>query len=154
MYYLQNLLKRFINVDDSPENIAQNLTLKTCEVEDIKQRQIPTTVVIWKVLSVEKHPNADKLYVCQIDCWFKGKYQIITWWENIVNGIWKYVPVALPGTFLPQIGLKIETRKMRGVESQWMICSKEELWIPEDQDKHWIWILNEDFDDLTEADIW
>jgi hypothetical protein len=46
MYYLQNLLKRFINVDDSPENIAQNLTLKTCEVEDIKQRQIPTTVVI------------------------------------------------------------------------------------------------------------
>ena len=154
MLYLKNLWTKYVSIDDKMSNIANNLTLKTCEIEEIKSRKIPEGVVIWKVLEVERHPNADKLFVTKIDCGEKGIYQIVTWWENIVNGKWKYVPVALPDTYLPEIDLKIVWRQMRWVESNWMICSKEELWIPEDTDKHWIWILNDDIEDLNDEMIW
>lgn len=152
MLYNWNLLKRLINISDDLENIQKNLTLKSCEVEEAIVRKIPNDIVIWKTTKVEKHPDADKLFVCQVDCWDKGQYQIITWWENIV--VDKFVPVALPDCYLPEIDLKIVPRKMRWLDSVWMICSKEELWIKLDLDKHWIWLLDEDFDDLTEADLW
>jgi len=153
MYYLWNLIKRYINISESPEKIAEFLTLKTCEVEEIKKRVLPDGVVIAKVEKVEKHPNADKLFVTILNTGKNWKYQVITGWENIVNAVWKYVSLALPDTYLPSIDLKIVSRKMRWIESQWMICSKSELGIPEDEDKHWIWILNDDFDDLTDEDV-
>jgi tRNA-binding EMAP/Myf-like protein len=64
-----------------------------------------------------------------------------------------YVPVALPGTHLPKIGITIEPRKMRGLDSNGMICSKEELRINEDIEKHNIRDLKEDFDDISDKDI-
>ncbi len=153
MLYSKNLWQKYINIDDAPENIANNLTLKTCEIEEIKTIQLPDTIVIWKVKEVSKHPNADKLFVVQVDC---GKYwikQIVTWWENIVNAVDKFVPVALSGTYLSSIDLKIVARSLRWIDSDWMICSKSELGIPEDEDKHWIWILNEDFEDIEDLDV-
>ncbi len=152
MYYSINLLKNFISIDDTSQNIANNLTYKTCEIEEIIERQIPQDIVIWKAIEVKQHPNADKLIICQIDCWDKWKYQICTWWTNIKE--WIFVPVALPWCYLPAINLKISPRPMRWLESNWMICSKEELWIPEDWDKHRIRNLNDDFDDLTDQDLW
>jgi tRNA-binding EMAP/Myf-like protein len=62
----------------------------------------------------------------------KGEYQIICGWSNVRAGI--YVPVALPGTVFAKAGITIEKRKMRGVESNGMICSKEELEINEDKE--------------------
>lgn len=151
MYYSWNLVKRFINVEDDIENIANNLTMKSCEIEEIEKREIPNDVIIWKCTKVEKHPNADSLFVCQINCGEKWKYQICTWWENVKKD--KYVPVAIPWSYLPIIDLKIEWRQMRWLDSNGMICSKSELWINEDQDKHWIWILDEDVDELKDEDI-
>lgn len=151
MRYSLNLLKKYIGVQDTAENIARHLTLKTCEIEEIITRNLPKEVVIGKVLSVKQHENADKLTVCQLDCGKAGKYQICTGGENIVEGV--YVPVAIPGCYLPAIDLKIEPRKMRGEDSNGMICSKGELGIMEDEDKHWIWIMNEDLYDLSDADI-
>ena len=63
-----------------------------------------------------------------------------------------FVPTALPGCHLPVIDLTIEPRKLRGEDSNGMICSKGELGINEDEEHHWIWLLGEDFDDLTDAD--
>lgn len=73
--------------------------------------------------------------------------------------------MAIPGCYLPSIDLKIEPRKMRGEDSNGMICSKEELGIHEDTEQHWIWTLQyapntdlsavpqqPDFDDITDAD--
>jgi len=148
MLFSWNLLKRYINIKDDPSNIANYLTLKTCEIEEIKTRKIPNEVVIWYVRKCYKHPDADKLYVTEVDCWEKWKYQIVTWAENIKE--WIYVPVALLGAYLPAINLKIKPVKMRWVDSNWMICSKQELWIAEDLDVHWIWILDEDLNTLSD----
>lgn len=64
-----------------------------------------------------------------------------------------FVPTAIPGCYLPAIDLKIEPRKLRGEDSNGMICSKGELGINEDEDKHWIWIMDEDLHDLSDTDI-
>lgn len=63
------------------------------------------------------------------------------------------MPVALPGTYFAKADMTIEKRKMRGIESNGMICSKEELDILEDMDLHSIWDLKEDFDDISDADL-
>lgn len=150
MIFSYNLIKRFINIPW--ENLQTICDKNNINIKLIKERKLPETMVIWKSIKVEKHPNADRLFVCQIDCGTHGIFQILTWGENIVE--WVYLPIALPWTYLSEINIKIEPRKMRWIESNWMICSKEEIWINEDTDKHWIWILNEEFDDITDEDLW
>ena len=66
-YHLQ-LLKKYISLEVSPEDIARDLILKTCEIEEIHTRNLPKTIVIGKIISIQKHPDADKLNVCQVDC--------------------------------------------------------------------------------------
>lgn len=151
MKYTSPLLKKFISINDTPENIAKNLILKTCEIEEVNHRIISESIVIWYVNSCEKHPDADKLSVCQVNCGEKWTYQIICGGANVGAGL--YVPVALPGTVFEKAGITIEPRKMRGLESNGMICSKEELWINEDMEKHSIWSLTEDLDDISDADL-
>ena len=149
MHYISNLLKKYINIQDSDENIAYQLSTKTCEIEEVITRKIPTDVLVGYVTKTYKHPDADKLTVCELDCW-ENSYQVCTWATNISQNI--FVPVAIPGCYLPAIDLKIEPRKMRWLDSNWMICSKEELGLVEDTD-HWIWVLDKDFE-LTKDDIW
>ena len=139
MYFHYNLLSRHLTINIPVQDVANALIHKTCEVEHIKIRQIPDRVVIGYVEEINSHPNADALTVCQIDCGFHGIFQILTGWKNINTGM--YVAVALPDCYLPEIDLHIVPRKMRWLESNGMICSKEELGIYEDEDKHWIWIL-------------
>jgi len=151
MLFNGNLLKRYINIKDKPEQIADYLILKTAEVEEVKKREIPDEVVIGYVTKCEKHPDADKLKITEVDCWEKGTYQIVTGADNIKKDI--YVPVALSGSYLPAKDLKIKPVVMRWVESNGMICSKEELGIAEDLNQHGIWILNEDLNTLSEKDL-
>ena len=151
MKYHSWLLQRFVSLSVDADMFANNLTLKACEVEEVVSRKIPEKVLVGKATEVGKHPEADKLAVCQVDCGSAWSYQILTGWENIVAGA--YVAVAIPGCYLPVIDLQIEWRKMRWLDSNGMICSKWELWINEDEGEHWIWLLTEDFDDLTDADL-
>lgn len=151
MKYHLNWLKQYISLKDSLDNIIKNMTMKIFEVEDeVVTNTLPELLVIGYVTAVTQHPNADKLKVCQVDCGHHGNFQICTGGENIVEG--KYVPVALPGCYLSTIDLQIEPRPMRGEESNGMICSKGELGINEDEDQHWIWLLDEDMDDLSVED--
>ncbi len=152
MKYTSPLLKKFISINDTPENIAKNLILKTCEIEEVHHRTIAETIVIWYVKSCEQHPDAEKLKVCMVDCGKQWEYQIICGGSNVAAGL--YVPVALPGTVFEKAGITIEPRKMRGIVSNGMICSKEELWILEDLEKHSIWSLTEDLEDISDADVW
>ncbi len=147
MYYSLTLLKQFLSLKDTPEAIAQQLILKSCEIEEVIHRTLPKELVIWRVTDVAPHPNADKLVVCQLDCGEHGTYQICTWATNIAKDM--LVPVALPGCYLPAIDLHISPRKMRWEESNGMICAKEELGIKEDLDQHWIRNLSEDFESCT-----
>lgn len=94
MHYSKSLLSRYISGSVDVDTFADALTLKTCEVEEIHHRTIPPEVVIGKVLDTKKHPNADKLTICQVNCGHQGQYQICTGAENIRDQI--YVAVALP----------------------------------------------------------
>ena len=149
-YHLQ-ILKKYISVDTTPQDIANNLILKTCEIEGIQERSIPKSIVIWKIEHVEKHPDADKLNVCQVNCWDKGNFQIICWGTNVAEGL--YVPVALVGTPFPEAWITIAKRAMRGIDSEGMICSKWELQINEDKDTHRIWDLAQDLEDISDSDL-
>ena len=152
MKYCSSLLKKYISVDVSADDIAQHLILKTAEIEWIEHREISEKIVIWYVTECSKHPDADKLNVCQVNCWDKWQYQIICGGANVRAGI--FVPVALPGTVFEKAWITIEARKMRWIESNGMICSKEEIWINEDLDTHNIRELTLDLEDISDNDLW
>lgn len=68
MKYHSQLIKKYISVNDTTENIANNLILKTVEIEEIIERNLSNTIVIGKVISAEPHPDSDHMNVCQVDC--------------------------------------------------------------------------------------
>ena len=144
MKYTSPLIKKYISINDTPENIANNLILKTVEIEEIIKREIPTTIVIGKILKAEPHPDSDHMNVCQVDCGSKGQFQIVCWANNVTYGL--FVPVALEWTHFEKAGITIAKRNLRGVESNGMICSKSELGINEDTDQPRIWDLSKDVD--------
>ena len=123
-----NWLKEMVDINISPEELAKKLTSAGMEVEEIiYQNEHLHDVVVGKILKIERHPNADKLVVCQVD--IGGKItQIITAATNVFEGA--LVPVSLEGADLVN-GIKISKTTMRGVESNGMFCSGEELGIDE-----------------------
>jgi phenylalanyl-tRNA synthetase beta chain len=85
---------------------------------------------VGKVLSCEKHPNADKLSVCSVDIGQEEPSTIVCGAPNVATGL--FVPVATLGTYLPKVDLKIKPAKLRGVASAGMICSLSELGLTKD----------------------
>lgn len=123
-----NWLKEFVDIDISAEELAKRLTSVGMEVEEIiYQNEHLHDVYVGKILKIEKHPQADKLVVCQVDVGNKV-VQIITSATNVFEGA--VVPVSLTGADLVN-GVKIEKTKFRGVDSEGMFCSGEELGIDE-----------------------
>jgi len=121
-------LKEFVDIDEDAKTIAEGLTMSGSKVEGIKSYgEEISNVVVGQIVSLEKHPNADKLWVGIVDIGSE-KLQIVTGAENIKVGA--YIPVALHGATLPG-GVKIKRSKLRGVESEGMMCSAEELGLDE-----------------------
>lgn len=81
-------------------------------------------VVVGKILRIEKHPDSDHLQICQVDIGQEEPVQIITGAQNIFEGA--YVPAALHNSYLPD-GTHITKGKLRGLPSNGMLCSGEEL---------------------------
>ena len=121
-----NWLKDFVDLDVSAEEIAERLTVSGFEVEEVSyMNKYLHDVYVGKILKIEKHPEADKLVVCQVDVGNKN-VQIITSATNVFEGA--LVPVSLDGADLAN-GVKIKPSKLRGVDSDGMFCSGEELGI-------------------------
>ncbi|SFX77408.1 phenylalanyl-tRNA synthetase beta subunit [Thermoactinomyces sp. DSM 45891] len=113
----------------TPEMIAEELNRTGIEVEVIYTRDNGVThVVVGHVLSVEKHPEADKLNITQVDVGSSEPLQIVCGAPNVAVG--QLVPVAIKGATLPG-GIKIKDTKLRGVASRGMICSAKELGVPD-----------------------
>lgn len=112
------------------EELSDLLTFAGVEVEEIEETRIHENVVVAEVLEKDAHPDADKLSVCKVRH-ADGESQIVCGAKNFQVG--DKVPLALPGTVMPS-GLKIKKGKLRGVESQGMMCSGGELGIPSDVD--------------------
>lgn len=124
-----NWLKDMVDINVSPEELAEKLTGAGMEVEDIVyQNKNLHHVVVGKIIKIEKHPEADRLVVCKVDIGQGVVTQIITAATNVFEGA--VVPVSLEGADLVN-GIKISKTKMRGVESFGMFCSGEELGIDE-----------------------
>lgn len=129
-----NWLREYVEFDWSPEQLSERLTMLGLEVEGVqKQAGEFENVVVAQILASEKHPNADKLSVCRVADG-KGERQIVCGAKNYKVG--DKVPLALPGCTLPtapgEPPFTIKASKMRGVESQGMLCSAKELRVAED----------------------
>lgn len=121
-----NWLKQYVDIDGiAAEELAEKITRSGIEVDAVIDRSKGmTNVVVGHVVSKEKHPDADKLNVCQVEVGEGDIRQIICGAPNVAAG--QKVIVALPGARLPG-GVKIKKAKMRGQESNGMICSLQEL---------------------------
>lgn len=122
-----NWLKEFVDIDVSVEELAYRLTMAGIETAAVKNSSIDKNVVVAKILSVEKHPNADKLSVCEVTDG-QNNYKIVCGANNIKAG--DLVPLAKIGAKLP--GGEIKKAVLRGVESQGMLCSSVELEVGDD----------------------
>ena len=121
-----NWLRELVDVTQTPEDLAETLTMAGFEVEEIEDRRPwADGVVLGKITAIEQHPNADKLRVCQVDVGKPEALNIVCGAPNARADI--YVPVAVVGTFLSTIDLKIKPAKLRGIPSEGMICSLAEL---------------------------
>jgi phenylalanyl-tRNA synthetase beta chain len=148
-------LKDYTDINVSPKEYADALTMSGSKVEGFEElgREIGG-VVVGRIVSVEKHPDADRLLVSRVDTG-NGIIQVVTGATNIkVNDL---VPVALDGSTLPG-GVKIKKGKLRGVESNGMMCSILELGLTKeeypDAAEDGIFILEGDFapgTDIREA---
>ncbi len=120
----------------SPQKVVEDLTLSTAEVEGLT-RFLPhlSKTVVGHVVQRDKHPDADKLSVCKVDVGTSELQQIVCGAPNVAAG--QKVCVALSGTELPG-DVKIKKSKIRGVESNGMICSERELGLGDEHDGIWV----------------
>lgn len=127
-----NWLREFVELPASVPELADLLTLAGVEVENVISLGVAIPkVVVAQINSSEQHPNADRLSVCKVDDGSGVPRQIVCGAKNYKVG--DKVPLALPGAVLPG-DFKIKVGKLRGVESEGMLCSAEELGLPKGED--------------------
>jgi len=139
-----NWLKQYVDFSWSPEELAERLTMIGIEVEGMQKLGGEFEgIVVAQVLTRDKHPNADKLSLCKVADG-KGERQIVCGAHNFKAG--DKVPLILPGASLPakpgEQPFTIKIGKIRGMESQGMMCSPQELGLPDQIDG--LLILRED----------
>jgi len=130
MKFSVNWLREFIDLPKNAEEIAELLTRAGVETENIETRGAKIDkVIVSQVTASSLHPNADRLTVCEVDDGSGTKRQIVCGATNYKVG--DKVPLALPGAKLPN-GTEIRKSKLRGVESEGMLCSAIELELGQD----------------------
>jgi phenylalanyl-tRNA synthetase beta chain len=139
-----NWLKQYVDFNWSPEELGERLTMLGIEVEGVQKLGGEFEgIVVAQVITRDKHPNADKLSVCRVNDG-AGERQIVCGAQNFKAG--DKVPLILPGKSLPakpgEQPFTIKVGKIRGVESHGMMCSPQELGLPDQVDG--LLILRED----------
>jgi len=130
MKFSVNWLREFVDLPKSPEDIAELLTRAGIETKNVETRGANfDKVVVSQITASSRHPNADRLTVCEVDDGSGTKRQIVCGATNYKVG--DKVPLALPGAKLRN-GTEIRKSKLRGVESEGMLCSPIELGLGED----------------------
>lgn len=121
-----NWLNEYVDINGvAPAELAEKITRSGIEVDSVDDRSEGLkNIVVGYVVECSKHPQADKLNICQVDVGEEESVQIICGAPNVAAG--QHVVVARPGARLPG-GIKIKKAKLRGEESNGMICSLQEL---------------------------
>jgi phenylalanyl-tRNA synthetase beta chain len=126
MQFSENWLRSLVNTDLDSQALSHALTMAGLEVEEMQPVAAPfSKVVVAKILSAEKHPDADRLQVCKVDVGLAEPLQIVCGAANARAGL--LAPCAMVGAELP--GFSIKQAKVRGIESFGMMCSSKELGI-------------------------
>ena len=140
-----NWLKQYVDFNWSPEELTERLTMLGLEVEGVQKISSAFDgIVVAQVITHDKHPGADKLSLCRVNDG-TGERQIVCGAQNFKAG--DKVPLILPGASLPmkpgdKEPFTIKVGKIRGVESHGMMCSPQELGLPDQIDG--LLILRED----------
>ncbi len=135
-------LNDYIDIDISPKELGDRLTLSGSKVEEVVTTGDEIqNVVTGKIMEIRKHPDADKLSICQVDIGKDENIQIVTAATNMKE--MDIIPVALHGSTLHG-GLKIKKGKLRGEVSNGMFCSEEELGLAGDEPVYGLMILDQD----------
>src|SRR6184192_1170634 len=130
MKFSVNWLREFVDLPENPEEIADLLTRAGVETQNIETRGAKIDkVIVSQITASSRHPNADRLTVCEVDDGSGTKRQIVCGAANYKVG--DKVPLALPGARLAN-GTEIRRSKLRGIESEGMLCSPIELSLGED----------------------
>jgi len=125
-----NWLKDFVKIKLTPEKLAEELTVKSFEVENVeKLGQGLEDIVVGEILDIKPHPQAEKLQLATVNIGKKEPVTFVCGAFNIKKG--QEVPVVLVGTTLPD-GTYVKKATIRGVESPGMLCSEKELGLGED----------------------
>ena len=126
MQFSENWLRSLVDTDLDSQALSHALTMAGLEVEEMQPVAAAfSKVVVAKILSAEKHPDADRLQVCKVDVGLAEPLQIVCGAANARAGL--MAPCAMVGAELP--GISIKQAKVRGVESFGMMCSSKELGI-------------------------
>ncbi len=123
-------LKRYLKTDKSPQELAEKMTMLGLEVEEIVDLSSSLKgFIVGEIVAVEQHPNADRLHVLRV---FDGvqNLQIVCGAPNVRVGLKSIL--ALPGCLIPKFNEKLQVGKIRGVDSNGMMCAEDELLIGED----------------------
>jgi phenylalanine--tRNA ligase, beta subunit len=160
-------IKDYVRLDKWPQDkeFCDRMIMSGSNIETISYLgEGIENVKIAKVLSIDKHPDADKLVVCQMDLGKLGKLQIVTGASNLYVGA--YVPVAVDGSVVPgplhgqpkqEGGVKISAGELRGVKSDGMMCGPQELGIADKcaplVSKDGIWLLSGNYEDKLGENI-
>ncbi|HUZ50902.1 MAG TPA: phenylalanine--tRNA ligase subunit beta, partial [Candidatus Dormibacteraeota bacterium] len=112
-------LREYVDLPSDAQAIADRLAMLGFPVDEIFARPTISGVVVGTITAIAKHPNADRLQVCTIDAGAQQPLTIATAATNVAAG--QVIPVATIGAQLPH--MKIEPRKMRGIDSEGMLCS-------------------------------
>jgi phenylalanyl-tRNA synthetase beta chain len=132
MKIAESWLREWVNPDLDTEALAERLTMAGHEVDGIEfEGQGLDGVVVAEVVEVGKHPNADRLSVCKVNRGAGEPIDVVCGAPNVVAGMKS--PLATPGVKLPN-GVKLRKSKIRGVESNGMLCSAIELGLGDDSD--------------------
>ena len=143
MIITREWLKEFIDLDGvDSEKLCRVLNSIGLEVDSLNKIRVPKGVVVGKVLECQKHPNADKLNITQVDLGNETK-QIVCGAKNVAKGL--IVAVATVGANLGD-GFVIKEAQLRGVDSFGMICGSNEIGLPKLNDG--IWVLDESLGEL------
>ncbi|MCK9551065.1 phenylalanine--tRNA ligase subunit beta [Aquamicrobium sp.] len=132
MKFTFSWLKEHLETDATLDEIVERLTAIGLEVESVDDKAALKPFVIAKVLTAEKHPDADKLRVLSVDTGSGTPVQVVCGAPNARAGL--VGAFAAPGTYVPGIDVTLSVGKIRGVESHGMMCSERELQLSDEHD--------------------
>jgi len=132
MKFTLSWLKDHLETEATLDEIVETLTMIGLEVEDVDTREQFNPFIVAKVLSAEKHPDADKLRVLSVDTDSGDPVQVVCGAPNAKAGL--IGAFAAPGTYVPGIDVTLSVGNIRGVESHGMMCSERELELSDEHD--------------------